>query len=276
MDESFDEGYNRTRLLCRRHFIVQHPYDTSGRGTSFEPSTSFARVPRRRSTSQPPRKPEHTHAARCHRPRKSIDSTHALPKAYMHQMSLDTSSGQRRRASQQMSPNGRPISQTSTPAQNRRLSNQSSQSRPLASPKMGNSLGSPRMPSMAIPHRPSRDFRRPSTNVDREALVDWVNEHLPPPYPKASALPDSFVSGEVIFLLVRGLSGIEPNPPVPPNAFARDPSGGPGVEGLFAMMDILIDAGIDTAGVTPGEVREGDTQAIARLIEAIKSWQEAK
>lgn len=175
-----------------------------------------------------------------------------------------------------MSPNGRPISQASSPAQNRRLSNQSSQSRPLGSPKMGGSLGSPRLPGMAIPHRPSRDFRRPSTNVDRQALIDWVNEKLPPPYPKASTLPDSFVSGEVIFLLVRALSGIEPNPPVPPNAFARDASGAPGVEGLFAMMDILIDAGIDTAGVTPNEVRGGDVQSIARLVEAIKSWQEAK
>jgi hypothetical protein len=131
------------------------------------------------------------------------------------------------------------------------------------------------MPAL-IPNRPSRDFRRPSTNVDRQALLDWVNEHLPSQYPKASALPDSFTSGEVIFLLVRAISGVEPNPPVPPNAFTRDSSGEPGVGGLFAMMDILIDAGIDTAGVTPGEVREGDVQAIARLIESIKSWTEAR
>ena len=129
---------------------------------------------------------------------------------------------------------------------------------------------------MTIPHRPSRDFRRPSTNLDHQALVDWVNEKLPPAYPKASNLPDSFVSGEVIFLLVRGLSGIEPSPPVPPNAFARDSAGEPGVEGLFAMMDILIDAGIDTGGVTPKEVREGDDMSIARLIECIKAWHEAR
>lgn len=173
-------------------------------------------------------------------------------------------------------PNGRPLSQTSGPAQSqtRRMSNNSSHPQPK-SPKIG--LGSPAgLSNMSLPHRPSRDFRRPSTTVDSQALVDWVNDHLPPPYPKASSIPDSFVSGEVIFLLVRGLSGIEPSPPVPPNAFSRDPSGGPGVEGLFAMMDILIDAGIDTAGVTPGEVRAGDTQSIARLIESIKTWHESR
>lgn len=195
-------------------------------------------------------------------------------------MSLDTSSGQRRRASQQMSPNGRPLSQTSGAAQQthaRRTSNVSNQSRALApnSPRLG--LGNPSAGgNMTIPHRPSRDFRRPSTNLDHQALVEWVNDNLPPPYPKASTLPDSFVSGEVIFLLVRGLSGIEPSPPVPPNAFARDSTGEPGVEGLFAMMDILIDAGIDTGGVTPKEVREGDSHSIARLIECIKAWQEAR
>lgn len=192
-------------------------------------------------------------------------------------MSLDTSSGQRRRASQQMSPSNRPPSQSSTPAANRPVSQTSAQpNRRMSntSATQTNPLGAPRMP--LIPHRPSRDFRRPSTNVDRQALLDWVNDHLPPPYPKASAIPVSFTSGEVIFLLVRALSGVEPSPPVPPNAFARDASGEPGIDGLFAMMDILIDAGIDTAGVTPGEVREGDVQGIARLIDSIKTWTEAR
>jgi hypothetical protein len=106
-------------------------------------------------------------------------------------------------------------------------------------------------------------------------LVQWVNSHLPPPYPKASSIPSSFVSGEVIFLLVRALSGIEPSPPVPPNAFA--PEGGlPGLSGLFSMMDILIDAGVDTAGVSINDVRSGDKGQICTLIESIRSWNNAR
>ena len=106
-------------------------------------------------------------------------------------------------------------------------------------------------------------------------LVQWVNEHLPPPYPKAASLPGSFASGEVIFLLVRALSGLEPSPPVPPNAFA--PEGGlPGLSGLFAMMDLLIDAGVDTAGASINDIRQGDKASISRLIESIQAWQGAR
>lgn len=102
-------------------------------------------------------------------------------------------------------------------------------------------------------------------------LLSWVNANLPAQYPRAASLPGSFVSGEVIFLLVRALSGIEPNPPVPPNAFA--PEGGkPGVSGLFAMMDLLIDAGVDTVGVSLNDIREGDTESIVRLLKSVKSW----
>lgn len=123
---------------------------------------------------------------------------------------------------------------------------------------------------MSLPSRPSRDTRRPST-IGQHPLVEWVNQTLPQQYPRASSLPGSFVSGEVIFLLVRSLSGIEPNPPVPPNAFA--PEGGkPGVSGLFAMMDLLIDAGVDTAGVSLNDIREGDHDSIVRLLESVKGW----
>lgn len=116
-----------------------------------------------------------------------------------------------------------------------------------------------------------------TSNDDPHAreLVEWVNAHLPPSYPKAASLPGSFVSGEVIFLLVRALSGLEPSPPVAPNAFA--PEGGlPGLSGLFAMMDLLIDAGIDTAGVSINDIRQGDKACISRLIESIQVWNGAK
>jgi hypothetical protein len=111
----------------------------------------------------------------------------------------------------------------------------------------------------------------PDHTEDYTQLVRWVNGQLPPPYPKATSLPESFVSGEVIFLLVRALSGVEPSPPVPPNAFMPE-NGQPGLPGLFAMMDMLIDAGIDTAGVSINDIRLGESPAIARLIESIQKW----
>lgn len=137
------------------------------------------------------------------------------------------------------------------------------------------------------PSRPSRDTRRPS-NAERpltiasktedpkeRELLEWVNTHLPSAYPKASGIPGSFMSGEVLFLLVRALSGIEPHPAVPPSAFASE-NGMPGLSGLFAMMDIMIDAGIDTAGASINDIRQGDKGSICRLIESVQSWHEVR
>ena len=50
----------------------------------------------------------------------------------------------------------------------------------------------------------------------------------------------------------------------------------PGLSGLFSMMDILIDAGIDTAGVSINDVRLGDAAAIARLLESVKGWNDRR
>ncbi|WRT68477.1 uncharacterized protein IL334_005453 [Kwoniella shivajii] len=144
------------------------------------------------------------------------------------------------------------------------------------------------------PGRPSRDTRRPSSNYNGQPrpavnsvyqsdegnnnpeLVKWVNSLLPQAYPRASSIPKSFASGEVVFLLVKHLSSIEPSPPVPPQAFAPDASGQPGLEGLFSMMDILIDAGIDTAGVSINDVRNGDSGQIVKLLTSIRSWNEER
>jgi hypothetical protein len=76
----------------------------------------------------------------------------------------------------------------------------------------------------------------------------------------------------VIFLVVRSLSGIEPNPPVPSNAFAPERDGLPGLSGLFSTMDILIDAGIDTVGVSINDIRLGDQDGLSRLLESVKQW----
>jgi len=111
----------------------------------------------------------------------------------------------------------------------------------------------------------------PTVHESYDELVGWVNSNLPSQYPRASSFPESFASGEVIFLLVRSLSGIEPKPPVPPEAFAPE-DGLPGVAGLFAMMDMIIDAGIDAVGVSLNEVRSGNAPAIARLLESVRSW----
>ncbi|RXK41104.1 hypothetical protein M231_01507 [Tremella mesenterica] len=157
-------------------------------------------------------------------------------------MSLDTSSGQRRRASQTLT---------------------------------------------VTPTRPTRDMRRSSGDLRRVIsvhvndpiqmeLIKWVNSQLPLQSPKAQHIPESFINGEIIFHLTQHLTGIEPNPPVPSDAFNLDTDGHPGIPGLFAMMDMLIDSGIDTAGVSINDVRSGDVPAITRLLESIQRFSEMK
>lgn len=102
--------------------------------------------------------------------------------------------------------------------------------------------------------------------------MQWVNRTLPPQYPRVAHWPNSFVSGEVIFLIVKHLAGLEPVPPVPASAFSPDQSGLANVDGLFAMMDIVIDAGIDSAGVSLNDIRAGDAHAITQLLQGVRGW----
>ena len=74
---------------------------------------------------------------------------------------------------------------------------------------------------------------------------------------------------------MRALSGIDPSPAVPPEAFLPE-NGLPGLEGIFAMMDLFIDAGVDTVGVSINDIRQGDREAIRRLIESVQQWHAAK
>ncbi|KAL7422543.1 hypothetical protein Q5752_003191 [Cryptotrichosporon argae] len=177
-------------------------------------------------------------------------------------MSLDTTSGQRRRASQQPQP-ARPSRDNRRPA--------SQAPRDSVVGDRPTSLMSAKTTQQA----PSLYNTTSATSESYTDILAWVNQTLPPPYPKASSLPKSFTSGELIFLLVRHLSGIEPQPPVPPTAFSRDSADG-GVEGLFAMMDLLVDANIDPVGVTLNEIRAGDAPAIAKLLRSIKAWTETR
>ena len=111
----------------------------------------------------------------------------------------------------------------------------------------------------------------PAVDESRErSLIDWFNTQTPSSSSKADSA-QSFTSGELIFDFVRSRSGVDPNPPVTADAFALE-GGLPGVGGLFAMMDMLIDAGVDTAGVSINEIRMGDREAICRLLESVKMW----
>ena len=190
-------------------------------------------------------------------------------------MSLDTSSGQRRRASQNL---------TTVPSRPTRDMRR-------ASGDMRRSSNSVARPSVSLVSLDSLrwSLSRWARQVDAQVtsafpaneekhteLVQWVNDRLPPPYPRARSIPESFTSGEVIFLLVRAMSGVDPNPPVPASAFAKESDGQPGIPGLFAMMDMLIDSGVDTAGVSINDIRSGDAGAIARLIESIVGWDQGR
>ncbi|EJT49524.1 phospholipid binding protein [Trichosporon asahii var. asahii CBS 2479] len=138
--------------------------------------------------------------------------------------------------------------------------------RPISSVGAGrpNSTG---RPSIASYYPPDDD-----PNPQAADLMQWVNRTLPPQYPRVAHWPNSFVSGEVIFLIVKHLAGLEPVPPVPASAFSPDQSGLANVDGLFAMMDIVIDAGIDSAGVSLNDIRAGDAHAITQLLQGVRGW----
>lgn len=118
----------------------------------------------------------------------------------------------------------------------------------------------------------------PSNVSTSEALqlLEWVNTHLPATYPRTTlSLPESFVSGEIIFSLVKSLSGVEPSPPVSPAAFEREADGQPGLDGLIAMMDMLVDAGVKIDGISINEVRVGDKNGVVRLLKSVQDWYES-
>lgn len=107
-------------------------------------------------------------------------------------------------------------------------------------------------------------------------LLEWVSTHLPATYPRTTlSLPESFVSGEIIFSLVKSLSGVEPSPPVSPAAFEREADGQPGLGGLIAMMDMLVDAGVKIDGISINEVRVGDKNGVVRLLKSVQDWYES-
>ncbi|WVQ80062.1 hypothetical protein IAT38_002163 [Cryptococcus sp. DSM 104549] len=189
--------------------------------------------------------------------------------------SLDTSSGEKRRASNLgvggPSP-ARPSRDMRRPSSNFSVNT----TRPIsgviggaAVPVTSRGSGGARPAAQSQ----SNSFFSPD-EASHAPLIEWVNARLPTIYPRATALPASFISGEVIFLLVKHLSGVEPSPPVPPHAFAPEADGQPGLDGLIAMMDMLVDAGVGIDGVSINDVRVGDSGAIVRLLKDVKEWYE--
>lgn len=135
--------------------------------------------------------------------------------------------------------------------------------------------------------RPSGDMRRPSTSTrpsvqsyyqteptpEQTELLNWVNQVLPSQYPRVANFPNSFISGEVIFLLVKHISGLELDPPVPSSAFAPDSKGMPNDEGLLAMGQMVIEAGVDNGSrLHLPDVRAGDAARITELLEIVRAW----
>ncbi|WVO14385.1 hypothetical protein L204_102018 [Cryptococcus depauperatus] len=140
-------------------------------------------------------------------------------------------------------------------------------------PVVSRTSGASRVPSNhSAPSHRSFPLQDPAVASEGQALLEWVNTYLPIIYPRATAFPQSFISGEVIFLLVKSLSNIEPNPPVPPMAFRPDPNGQPSLDGLFAMMDMLVDAGVPIDGVSINDVKQGSPTGIIRLLKDIRGW----
>ncbi|ADV23483.1 hypothetical protein I305_01413 [Cryptococcus gattii E566] len=194
-------------------------------------------------------------------------------------MSLDTSSGEKRRASQNLGVGGmspaRPSRDMRRPSSNFSQNTQKPASSAAAPPVPA---PAPARGSLGAVGRSQSSGDAPSdipTSEEAPQLLEWVNTHLPPACPRATALPQSFTSGETVFFLVKSLSGVEPNPPVAPGAFDPEADGLPGLDGLIAMMDMLVDAGVKIDGISINEVRMGDTNGMVRLLKSVQNWYES-
>lgn len=195
-------------------------------------------------------------------------------------MSLDTTSGEKRRASQNLgvgaSP-ARPSRDMRRPSSNFSQNTQKPASNAGAGADGVAPLGAAAAPvtsqtsSSSAPGAPSN-----VSTSEAPQLLEWVSTHLPATYPRTTlSLPESFVSGEIIFSLVKSLSGVEPSPPVSPAAFEREADGQPGLGGLIAMMDMLVDAGVKIDGISINEVRVGDKNGVVRLLKSVQDWYES-
>ncbi len=136
-----------------------------------------------------------------------------------------------------------------------------------------NVAASPRKAPASVPSTPAT-----SSGADQQALLAWINSHIPPTCPKARRIPDSFTNGQIITRCIEHVAGpaLSSPPPQGDVIFAPTSSGVPSVDGLFMMMDRCIDEGVDTAGVSINDVMSGNEREIVKLLENLRTWGDAK
>ncbi|TYJ58064.1 hypothetical protein B9479_001159 [Cryptococcus floricola] len=235
-------------------------------------SCNIPTIPLAEAQAMAPRPPSPATRAATQRATRRDNPNQLTPHDATILTSLDTSSGQKRRS--QLSAGapspGRPDRDSRRPSSHVSQTTQNTQR--ASTLGAGEAMGA--VPSRGSGKALSGISFNPVDASEAPQLVQWVNEHLPEIYPRVTSFPQAFASGEVIFLLVKSLSNVEPSPPVGPEAFQPDPNGQPGIEGLFAMMDMLVDSGVGIEGVSINDVRTADEAGVLRLLKDVKSWHE--
>lgn len=132
-------------------------------------------------------------------------------------------------------------------------------------------------PQKSVLRRPSMpEMRRVSStrstinSAEVDALVQWANSHLPTSLQVQDSSASLF-SGLALLRLAESIKG-PCSPPVPDNAFPTNP-GDERVEGLFRLLELLLNNGVKMGRLSINDIRHGRRDKILALLKALKTWE---
>ncbi|CAE6427373.1 unnamed protein product [Rhizoctonia solani] len=131
----------------------------------------------------------------------------------------------------------------------------------------------PTRPPHEMRPRVSKSASTSALSAGEQELVDWVNSKLLPTCPLAEDLAASMLSGLVLLHLAKSIK--ETDSGASDSVFPQGP-GDDRLDGLFKLFDFLLDNDLRIGAVSINDVRNGNTEKIAQLVRALKSWDEKR
>jgi hypothetical protein len=106
------------------------------------------------------------------------------------------------------------------------------------------------------------------------SLIDWANSHLPDNL-KITDPSGSLYGGLALLRIAEDIKGKPSSPPVPDSAFPSGPNDDR-LEGLFRLFDFLLDNDVKMGAVSINDIRGGNRDKIAQLLNSLRTWEEKR
>lgn len=151
--------------------------------------------------------------------------------------------------------------------------NGSNRHTPMVQEDAKEELASPADADEAAPAQPTSStppLKQPESPAE---LLQWVNTSLPQSSPKASSFGTSFRSGQLLYLLIRSLSG-ETRPTLEEQSQYYEVTADNSLDHfdtIFELFDFMDAQKIKTGDVSMGEVLNGQEAPTMKLVNAIRS-----